>query len=248
MFLLGWVKKLQSSSSKAHAAWGSLSKTSGHSNQVWKWENNPLIHRDVEMRSELVLGCWVWCTRGFGVVHPGTVSSRREPMLENGKASQEMIPVTHTIDRHWDKGVPALTVKDKRLHPRFPLSHISSSQPALTGMVFVKRNVLLPSIQLHWKKPAHGSDVFHNVNLADTRTTAIWASQLILLCSLPEQTFTRQGELEGRMKNKPKQNTKNLPQLKANKTGMQNTTLQEKKYHYCVLSLALQRLYKWNCC
>lgn len=105
-------------------------------------------------------------------------------------------------------------LKTRDFTPGF-LSH-TSSQPALTRMVFVKRNVLLPSIQLHWKKPPHGSDVFHNVNLADTRTTAIWASQLILLCSLPEQTFTRQGELEGRMKNKTKHKKPSTTQSEQN--------------------------------
>lgn len=88
-------------------------------------------------------------------------------------------------------------------------------------MALVKWKVPLPSIQLRWKKPPHGNDVLHNVNFTDTRTTVLWASQLILLCCLPEQTFIRKGEQAGRgkeIKNKKKT-------FRVNKTGTQNTTL-----------------------
>lgn len=94
-----------------------------------------------------------------------------------------------SLDGHWDKSVPALTVKDKHLHPRFPLSaHLD-----------------LPTLHLPEWYLSSGKSHFHpfnctgrnhptemtHINLADTRTTALWASQLILLCSLPEQTFIR---------------------------------------------------------
>lgn len=168
MFLLGWVKELQSGSSKARTAWGRPSKASGHSNQVWDWENNPFIHRDLEMRSELVLGCWVWCTRGFGVVHPGTVSGRWEPMLENGRAPQ-MIPVTHshshpTLHRRWDEGVPALTVQD--FTPGF-LSHTSH----------------LPSLHLPEWYLSRGKSHFHPFNCTGRShpTEVMYSTMLIWL-------------------------------------------------------------------
>lgn len=73
-------------------------------------------------------------------------------------------------------------------------------------MVFVKWKVPLPFIQLHWKKPPCGNDTLHSIYLADICTTALGALKLILLCPLPEQTFIRKCELEGRgEKNKDKE-------------------------------------------
>lgn len=133
--------------------------------------------------------------RGFccGPHQHHQLQKQGHPVLERGTASLEMTQPSPSHQsaspaQHQDKGVPALTVICTSSFTQGFLS-LPATHPALTGRVLVKWEVPLPSIQLHWEKPPHGNYVLHNTNLADTRTTALWASQLILLHSLPEQTM-----------------------------------------------------------
>lgn len=110
-------------------------------------------------------------------------------------------------------------------------SQHSSSTPGLLSLPFCcppctycKWEIPLPPIP--WEKPAHGNSVLHNINLADRRITAL---PLILLHSLPEQTMQEKVSCKEGGKNKK---NKNIPQLRLNKSGMQNTTQSKQKKTY----------------
>lgn len=164
------------------------------SSQVLQREGNPLIQRDTEPRSELALACRAWDMRVSVWSIPAPPAAEASPSCAGEEASipgcDSRPSPSHqprSLDGHRDKSIPAL---QRQAHSPKVSSPCTSD---------------LPTLHLPERYLSSGKSHFHtfnctgrnrptemtHINLADTRTTALWASQLILLCSLPEQTFIR---------------------------------------------------------